>query len=119
MNKIKIKNDDFLKIKETLTRMGIANSKDKILYQSCHILSKQNEYYIVHFKEMLSLDGVSITLDEEDKVRLDSITQMLENWNMLEIIDRNNLSELTNNFRIITFKDKGNWKLIPKYTIGK
>jgi hypothetical protein len=111
--------EDFLKIKETLTRMGIANNKDKVLYQSCHILQKQGRYYIVHFKEMLKLDGRPVTIDEEDEVRRDSIAQLLEDWGLLIITDgRDDLWKMQNNFRVITFKQKDEWSLKSKYTIG-
>ena len=118
MIKIKIKYDDFLKVKETLTRMGIANSKDKVLYQSCHILHKRNEYYITHFKELLALDGLNVKMTEEDIQRRDSIAIMLQSWNLIEIYNDNELSELTNNFRVISHKDSKNWKLMSKYHIG-
>lgn len=119
MIKIDIKQEDFLKIKETLTRMGIANSKDKVLYQSCHILFKRSEYYIAHFKELLGLDGLSVKIQEEDIQRRDSITQMLAAWNLVKISEGQVLTELTNNFRIITHKDSKDWKLEPKYHVGK
>lgn len=113
------KPEDFLKVKETLTRMGIANNKDKILYQSCHILQKQGLYYIVHFKEMLRMDGRQVDIDGEDYQRRDSIAQLLEDWGLVEIVsDRDELFSLTNNFRVISFKQKDDWKLVPKYTIG-
>lgn len=119
MLEIKLKNeDDFLKIKETLTRMGIANNKERILYQSCHILQKLGKYYIVHFKELLKLDGRQVNFDDEDLHRRNSIAKCLENWNMCDIVDSDG-SELDNNFRIISFKDKDQWTLIHKYRIGK
>lgn len=111
--------EDFLKVKETLTRMGIANNKTKTLYQSCHILQKQGLYYIVHFKEMLRLDGRPVQFDSEDEVRRDSIAQLLANWGLVTI--RNGvepLFEMTNNFRVISFKQKDEWTLKSKYTIG-
>ncbi|AUE22925.1 translation repressor [Citrobacter phage CF1 ERZ-2017] len=112
--------EDFLKVKETLTRMGIANNKDKILYQSCHILQKQGRYYIVHFKEMLKLDGRPVVIDEEDEVRRDSIAQLLEDWGLVDIApgQRSYMFEMANNFRVISFKQKDEWKLKSKYTIG-
>lgn len=121
MIEIKLKNpEDFLKVKETLTRMGIANNKDKVLYQSCHILHKQEKYYIVHFKEMLKMDGRQVEFTEEDETRRDSITWLLEDWGLIEITQgqRSFMKELTNNFRVISFKQKHEWTLKSKYTIG-
>lgn len=121
MIEIKLKNpEDFLKVKETLTRMGIANNKDKVLYQSCHILQKQGKYYIVHFKEMLRMDGRQVDIDGEDYQRRDSIAQLLEDWGLIVIEDsaREDLFGLTNNFRVISFKQKDGWTLKAKYTIG-
>lgn len=121
MIEIKLKNpEDFLKVKETLTRMGIANNKDKVLYQSCHILQKQGKYYIVHFKEMLRMDGRQVDIDGEDYQRRDSIAQLLEDWGLIDIEDsaREDLFGLTNNFRVISFKQKDDWTLKAKYTIG-
>lgn len=114
------KPEDFLKVKETLTRMGIANNKDKALYQSCHILQKKGLYYIVHFKEMLRMDGRQVEMTEEDEVRRDSIAWLLEDWGLIEIVpgQRTFMKDLTNNFRVISFKQKHEWKLVPKYTIG-
>ena len=114
------KPEDFLKVKETLTRMGIANNKDKDLYQSCHILQKKGLYYIVHFKEMLRMDGRQVEMTEEDEVRRDSIAWLLEDWGLIEIVpgQRTFMKDLTNNFRVISFKQKHEWKLVPKYTIG-
>ncbi|AUV63459.1 translation repressor protein [Shigella phage Sf25] len=114
------KPEDFLKVKETLTRMGIANNKDKVLYQSCHILQKKGLYYIVHFKEMLRMDGRQVEMAEEDEVRRDSIAWLLEDWGLIEIVpgQRTFMKDLTNNFRVISFKQKHEWKLVPKYTIG-
>ena len=114
------KPEDFLKVKETLTRMGIANNKDKVLYQSCHILQKKGLYYIVHFKEMLRMDGRQVEMTEEDEVRRDSIAWLLEDWGLIEIVpgQRTFMKDLTNNFRVISFKQTHEWKLVPKYTIG-
>lgn len=120
MIEIKLKQpEDFLKVKETLTRMGIANNKDKVLYQSCHILHKQEKYYIVHFKEMLRMDGRPVVFDEEDEVRRDSIAQLLSDWGLVEILEGDQpLYVMTNNFRVISFKQKSEWTLKSKYTIG-
>ena len=112
--------EDFLKVKETLTRMGIANNKDRVLYQSCHILQKQGRYYIVHFKEMLRMDGRQVDIDGEDYQRRDSIAQLLEDWGLITIKEEehNELFAVTNNFCVISFKQKDDWKLVAKYTIG-
>lgn len=121
MLEISLKNsDDFLKIKETLTRMGIANNKDRILYQSCHILQKQGRYFVVHFKELLKLDGRVVDITEEDLMRRNNIARCLEQWNMCSILekDEHQFTE-ENHFRVIPFKDKADWQLIHKYRIGK
>lgn len=109
---------DFLKIKETLTRIGIANSNTKTLYQSCHILQKQGKYFIVHFKEMLKLDGRDIVLSEEDNDRLANITALLCAWGMCKSVC-DFTSNGNNFFRVISYNEKHEWKLIPKYKIGK
>lgn len=123
MIEIKLRHpEDFLKVKETLTRMGIANNKEKVLYQSCHILQKQGRYFIVHFKEMLKLDGRQVTIDEEDIVRRDSIAQLLVQWNLITLapeVDLDDLYEMENNFRVISYKQKDEWRLVHKYSIGK
>lgn len=116
------KNDDFLKIKETLTRMGISSPKEQTLYQSCHILHKQGRYYIVHFKEMFALDGKTSSFTDEDKGRRNRITQLLEEWNLLEIINPSVCVEPTvpiSNIKVIHYKDKANWSLVSKYNVGK
>lgn len=119
MLEIKLKNeDDFLKIKETLTRMGIANNKERVLYQSCHILQKQGKYYIVHFKELLKLDGREVNFTEEDQLRRNNIALCLSNWGMCEIVGAHKFCT-ENHFRVIPFRDKANWTLIHKYRIGK
>lgn len=118
MIEIKLKEPaHFLRVKETLTRMGIANNKDKVLYQSCHILKKNHKYYIVHFKEMMGLDGKIINLTDEDILRTKSIAQLLSNWGLIELIAEID-TELTNNFRVIPFAQKASWTLVQKYTIG-
>ena len=113
--------EDFLKIKETLTRIGIAARKDKVLYQSCHILHKQGRFYIVHFKEMFALDGKPTDYSEEDLGRRNTIAKLLEDWGLLTIVDPSAMMVSTpiNMIKIISFKDKPNWELIPKYAIGK
>ncbi|QHJ78886.1 MAG: hypothetical protein [Caudoviricetes sp.] len=111
--------DDFLKIRETLTRIGIANNKEKKLYQSCHILQKQGKYFVVHFKELLKLDGREVNFNEEDQIRRNDIAKLLEDWNLCDILEpaRYNFKR-DNHFRIISFKDKESWQLIHKYKIG-
>ncbi|QPI13798.1 translational repressor protein [Serratia phage 4S] len=110
--------ENFLKIRETLTRMGIANNKTKTLYQSCHILQKQGNYFIVHFKELLKLDGRQVDITDEDLDRRDSIVQLLEDWGLLNIMPGQPVEPVKNNFRIISFKQKDEWTLVPKYQIG-
>ena len=117
MIEIKLTNqENFLKVKETLTRMGIANNNDKMLYQSCHILNKQGKTYIAHFKDLIALDGKSVLISEEDRTRTNSIAMMLEQWGLVEVIDRG--LPIAPNFRIIKHSQKGEWTLIPKYVVG-
>ncbi|MDP7367088.1 MAG: translational repressor RegA [Candidatus Pacebacteria bacterium] len=112
--------DDFLKIKETLTRMGVASNRDKILYQSTHILHKQGQYYIVHFKELFALDGKPTNITNVDIERRNAIINLLQEWNLLKIVQKEKLLPMGNvgQFKIISFKEKPNWQLIPKYNIG-
>lgn len=113
------KEDDFLKIRETLTRIGIANSQTKTLYQSCHILQKQGLYYIVHFKELLKLDGRVVNFNEEDETRRNDIAKLLEDWGLCDIIEPQKYRfKRDNHFRIINFAAKEQWKLVHKYKIG-
>jgi len=114
--------DSFLKIKETLTRIGISSRKEKKLYQSCHILHKKGRYSILHFKELFILDGKKNTFTEEDKARRNTIVNLLEEWELIEIIDKNQTQDpiaSLNQIKIIPFKDKENWDLAVKYNIGK
>jgi len=114
--------DSFLKIKETLTRIGISSRKEKKLYQSCHILHKKGRYSILHFKELFILDGKKNTFTEEDKARRNTIVNLLEEWELIEIIDKNQTEDpiaSLNQIKIIPFKDKENWDLAVKYNIGK
>jgi hypothetical protein len=116
------KSDDFLKIKETLTRIGVSSKKEKKLYQSCHILHKKGKYYIVHFKELFSLDGLPSDIDENDIGRRNSITKLLEDWGLLKIVNpdkANSLMVPINQFKILSHKEKTEWELCPKYHIGK
>jgi hypothetical protein len=114
--------EDFLKVRETLTRIGVASRKDKQLYQSCHILHKQGKYYIVHFKELFALDGKPSNFSEEDKGRRNTIATLLADWGLIKIVN----PEVTKDpvaslslIKIIAFKDKNEWALITKYNIGK
>lgn len=114
--------DDFLKIRETLSRIGVASRKDKILYQSCHILHKQGKYYIVHFKEMFLLDGKRSDFTEDDKARRNTIANLLHEWELLDLVDENRTqSPVTtlNQIKVLSHKEKPDWTLITKYTIGK
>lgn len=114
--------DNFLKVKETLTRIGIASKKEKKLYQSCHILHKQNRYVILHFKELFILDGKEDTFSEEDEARRNAITKLLSEWGLVKIVDTERVEDpqLTiDKLKIISFKDKPNWVLENKYNIGK
>lgn len=112
----------FLKVKETLTRMGIASKKDNELFQSCHILHKQGKYYIVHFKELFALDGKQTDFSIEDKARRNTIATLLEDWDLLDIVNPKVVEEpkaTLSNIKVIPFKEKNNWKLSAKYNIGK
>ena len=113
--------DDFLKIRETLSRIGVASRKDKTLFQSCHILHKQGKYYIVHFKELFALDGKKATLIENDVQRRNTIAVLLQDWNLLSIVKpeaAENKAPLSQ-IKIIAFKEKNEWNLQAKYNIGK
>ena len=113
--------DDFLKVRETLTRIGVASRKERKIYQSCHILHKQGKYYIVHFKELFSLDCKNTNITENDIQRRNRITQLLSDWGLVTIINQDNVGELAplNQIKVISFKDKTNWTLESKYNIGK
>lgn len=113
--------EDFLKVKETLSRIGLASKKENILYQSCHILHKQGKYYIVHFKELFLLDGKQADFTESDIGRRNKIVALLDEWDLVELVDELKISAPVaplNQIKIIPFKEKNNWKLITKYTIG-
>lgn len=114
--------EDFLKIKETLTRIGIASKKDNTLFQSCHILHKQGKYYIVHFKELFWLDGKPSNFTEEDKSRRNTIVSLLQEWGLIKIVEPDKVKDPKapmNQIKIVNFKDKVNWNLEPKYNIGR
>jgi len=115
--------DDFLKVRETLTRIGISSKKEKILYQSCHILHKQGKYYIVHFKEMFALDGKPTDISENDLSRRNAIAKLLEEWELIKIVDPESIKTpppiFLSQIKIISHKEKNDWQLIPKYNIGK
>ena len=113
--------DDFLKIKETLTRIGVASKKDKILYQSCHILHKQGRYFIVHFKELFALDGKQAELTDNDLERRNVIAKLLSDWGLLKIIDCDLHQAIAplSQVKVISYKEKDEWDLQSKYNIGK
>ena len=116
------KPDDFLKVKETLTRIGISSKTEKKLYQSCHILHKRGKYYIVHFKELFALDGLPSTLTEADIARRNTIVTLLDEWVLLKIVNPAQTANVTSGLaqiKIIPHKEKGDWELVPKYHIGK
>jgi len=114
--------DDFLKVKETLTRMGVASRKDKILFQSCHILHKQGKYYIVHFKELFALDGKPTNFSDEDKGRRNTIIKLLEEWGLVDTANKVQIVEPVaplSQVKVIAHKNKDEWQLEPKYNIGR
>ena len=120
---VRLKNeDDFLKVRETLTRIGVASKKEKTLYQSCHILHKQGRYFIVHFKELFALDGKPSNMSESDIARRNTIANLLKEWELVDILR----SEQTENpiapisqIKVLPYKDKNDWELVAKYNIGK
>jgi hypothetical protein len=114
-------NDDFLKIRETLTRIGVASRKDKTLYQSCHILHKRGKYYLVHFKELFALDGKESTITENDLARRNSIARLLDEWDLLSILDEEQSSSPLapmSQIKVLPHKEKPEWNLVAKYNIG-
>lgn len=114
--------DNFLKVKETLSRIGIASKKDKTLYQSCHILHKQGKYYIIHFKQLFLLDGKKSDFSEEDRARLNTIANLLDEWGLIRIVDENKTSDPVaglSQIKILSYKEKDEWNLVAKYSIGK
>ena len=114
--------DDFLKVRETLTRIGVASRKDKTLYQSCHILHKQGKYYIVHFKELFALDGKPTNFSENDVARRNTVTNLLAEWGLVDLVDPEASVEPVaplSQIKILPYKDKDEWILNAKYNIGK
>lgn len=117
-----LNDENFLKIKETLTRIGIASRKDKKIYQSCHILHKQGKYYIVHFKELFMLDGKINNFDDDDKGRRNTIVNLLEEWKLIRTVDPTVIQDPVaplSQIKILSHKEKGEWELVAKYSIGK
>ena len=111
--------DDFLKVRETLSRIGVASRKEKILYQSCHILHKQCRYFIVHFKELFALDGKSTNLSENDIARRNTIVNLLNDWGLINIVGQLGEVAPLSQIKVISFKEKSEWSLETKYNIGK
>ena len=114
--------DDFLKVRETLTRIGVAAKKENVLYQSCHILHKQGKYYIVHFKELFALDGKPSSIVDNDIARRNAIVNLLEEWGLIKVVDPDRIKEPRapiSQIKIISFKDKHEWELVAKYNIGR
>lgn len=112
--------DDFLKVRETLSRIGVASRKEKTLFQSCHILHKQGKYYIVHFKELFALDGKDTNLSENDIARRNTISNLLSDWGLVKVVNESEVEAAPlSQIKVISFKDKENWKLETKYNIGK
>ena len=114
--------DDFLKVRETLTRIGVASKKDKTLFQSCHILHKRGQYYVVHFKELFALDGKPTDITENDLARRNAIVNLLEDWGLLKVVDKKQTETpepiFLSQIKIISHKEKHEWQLVPKYNIG-
>lgn len=116
------KDDDFLKIKETLTRIGVASKKDKTLYQSCHILHKRGRYFVVHFKELFALDGKPTNFTDEDVGRRNTIANLLHDWELCDLVDEDKSAEPVapmNLIKVLPYKEKGEWNLETKYSIGR
>tara|TARA_B100000941_G_C28473146_1_gene537597 strand:- start:183 stop:629 length:447 start_codon:yes stop_codon:yes gene_type:complete len=113
--------DDFLKVRETLTRIGVASRKDKTLFQSCHILHKQGKYYITHFKELFALDGKKSTLTSNDIERRNTIAVLLQDWNLIDIVNKTAIENKAplSQIKVLPFKEKNEWNLTAKYNIGK
>ena len=119
---IKLKSDDdFLKVRETLSRIGVASKKDKILYQSCHILHKQGRYFITHFKELFALDGKEADLSDSDLQRRNAIAKLLSDWGLIELLNSEVVTETApmSQIKILPYKEKDEWTLVTKYNIGR
>jgi hypothetical protein len=117
-----VEQDDFLKVRETLTRIGVSSRKEKVLYQSCHILHKQGRYYIVHFKELFALDGKPSNISDNDIERRNAIARLLEEWELVDIVNPQVIGDKiapVHQIKIIAFKEKDEWELVSKYNIGK
>ena len=114
--------DDFLKVRETLTRIGVASKKEQTLYQSCHILHKKGQYYIVHFKELFALDGKPTDITENDLARRNAIVKLLQDWGLLDVVRKQQIEVpepiFLSQIKIISHKEKSEWQLVPKYNIG-
>ena len=113
--------DDFLKVRETLSRIGVASRKEKKLYQSCHILHKQGRYYIVHFKELFALDGKTANLTQNDVQRRNRIVQLLSDWGLISMMSKESIADVAplSQIKVLAYKEKGDWTLESKYNIGK
>jgi hypothetical protein len=115
--------DDFLKVRETLTRIGVASKKDQTLYQSCHILHKRGQYYVVHFKELFALDGKTTDITEHDLSRRNAIANLLEDWGLVKLVNKKQTEVpppiFLSQIKILSHKEKSDWQLTPKYNIGK
>ena len=112
--------DDFLKVRETLTRIGVSSSKEKNIYQSCHILHKQGRYFLVHFKELFALDGKHANLTSNDVQRRNRIAQLLSDWGLVEVLNTDQIKDIAplNQIKVLAYRDKGDWILETKYNIG-
>ena len=115
------KEDDFLKVRETLSRIGVASKKDKTLYQSCHILHKQGRYFITHFKELFALDGKEADLTDNDLKRRNAISKLLSDWGLVKLLDKSVEEDMAplSQIKILSFKEKEEWSLVTKYNIGR
>ena len=113
--------DDFLKVRETLTRIGVASRKDRTIYQSCHILHKQGRYYIVHFKELFALDGKPTNFSDNDKARRNTISNLLAEWGLVDLMNKNSEEPIAplSQIKVLPYKEKDEWTLTAKYNIGK
>lgn len=114
--------ENFLKVKETLTRIGIASKKDQKLFQSCHILHKRGEYYITHFKELFILDGKTNDFSDDDRARRNTIVNLLEEWGLVDVVDPTQIEDPVaplSQIKVLPYREKGDWELVSKYTVGK